>query len=83
MKTLVRILVVFACLLGLICTLASCNILPELEGYLPSPDGDTNPPEDGGDTNPPEDGGDTNPPEDGGDTIPPRSASISMATGLW
>ena len=45
MKTLVRILVVFTCLLGLICTLASCDILSELEGYLPFPDGDTNPPE--------------------------------------
>ena len=54
MKTLVRILVVFTCLLGLICTLASCDILLELEGYFPSTDGEGNLPPQDDDTNPPE-----------------------------
>lgn len=54
MKTLVRILVVFTCLLGLICTLASCDMFPELEGYFPSTDGEGNLPPQDGDTNPPE-----------------------------
>ena len=54
MKTLVRILVVFTCLLGLICTLASCDILPELEGHFPSTDGEGNLPPQDDDTNLPE-----------------------------
>lgn len=54
MKILVRILVVFTCLLGLICTLASCDILPELEGYFPSTDGEGNLPPQDDDTNLPE-----------------------------
>ena len=54
MKTLVRILVVFTCLLGIICTLASCDMLPELEDYFPSTDGEGNLPPQDDDTNLPE-----------------------------